>query len=178
MVVDKATQYAASTAAKKGTSNKQIVYNYMMNMQGLMSFSNFFDTERDYETDPNLTPEQNKENTIRNSSMDELELVNSREDPSERKRVDGALVVTPSVFQVSHESEGNILNQLVIVPGVVTDRYSGSWVSVSAKHEYKILTPLLQAVLGGSCDTGGNTGVFIDICNYFPISKTTVYRVE
>ena len=173
IIVDKSTQYAASTAAKKGTSNSTIAYNYAMNMQGLMKFSDFL------AVDPSIDGCNGLELTdapIHCLALRDEDFVPS----TQRKNELNELVVSPSVSTISATNEdGLIVEELTITPGFVDDRFSGMWVSITGRHEYKILTPLLQAVLGGACDSEhGNQGVFINACNYFPITKTTIYRVE
>lgn len=182
IVIDKATEYAASSAAKKGTSNTQVVFNYASNLQGLLGgkdnslmamFSGgtdgnplVMDTSKIDTTD---CKEVNGEEVCRKNGV----FTGSQE------VIDGIKKVTPSNFKISTSNDDGIIdNTVIIVPGTPGERFSGSWLSVTGKHEYKILTPLLQAVLGGSCDTGGNKGIFINTCNYFPITKTVVYRVE
>jgi hypothetical protein len=99
---------------------------------------------------------------------------------TQRKNELNELIVTPSVSTITSYKGALAVDELTITPGFVDDRFSGVWVAITGRHEYEILTPLLQAVLGGSCsaDEGGNRGIFINACNHFPITKTTIYRVE
>ena len=176
MVVDKATQYTAASAAKKGTTNKQLAYNYIMNMQGLMTFEDFLIVDIPINKDGDPTNDV----AFENAAFADLAL-KPHELTTTSQQIDplGQRVVNPSVFKIESKNVDDLtVDTLTIVPGQVVDRYSGSWVSVTGKHEYKILTPLLQAVLGGACDTGANKGVFLTSCNYFPILKSTIYRVE
>lgn len=174
MVVDKATEYSARMAAVKGTPNEEVVFSYIQNMQGMLELEDFL--EQHYSA---------------SSGKNELEFIDEY-DPtiyrftpsdSETEIVDGRpeTTVTPSrlsVNTVPDEEKNNLItDHIEIIPGEVYDRFSSSWVMVGAKHQYKILTPVLQAVLSGKCETG-TKGSFLDFCEYFPISKTAVFRVE
>lgn len=177
MVVDKATQYTAASAAKKGTTNEQLAYNYVMNMQGLMTFEDFLTVDKPVNKDDDPTNDIKFEDAaFSDLVLKDHTLTNTKQVVNELQE----LIINPSVFTIraTNINDDVYLNTLTVVPGQVTDRYSGSWVSVTGKHEYKILTPLLQAVLGGACDTGTNKGVFVSTCNYFPILKSSIYRVE
>lgn len=174
IVVDKATEYSARMAAVKGTPNEEVVFSYIQNMQGMLELNDFL--EEHYSTA---------------TGKNELEFIDEY-DPtiyrfsathSETEIVGGVpeTTVTPSrlsVNTVPDEEKNNLItDHIEIIPGEVYDRFSSSWVMVGTKHQYKILTPVLQAVLSGKCESGVK-GSFLDFCEYFPISKTAVFRVE
>lgn len=176
MVVDKSTQYAARLAAVKGTPNEDVIFAYEQNMQGLMPIEEFLEKE----TDPVKMTERDWRlpGNCEGNPRCELKRAESTvtRDPATNKTVTNT--TNSKLTIVGPATENNvILNTIEVVPGAVSDRFSSAWVMVGAKHEYRILTPVLQAVLSGKCDTG-KKGVFLNYCNYFPITKTSVYRVE
>lgn len=173
IVVDKSTQYSARTAAVKGTSNEDVIYAYVQNMQGIIQKTELLD----YIDDEWKLPGGTDCRGIGTARCKLTDMVST----TERNPTDGNIVTTTENSRLRvvgrPTADGLTLDEIEVVPGAVADRFSSSWVMVGAKHQYKILTPVLQAVLSGKCDSGVK-GVFLKYCNYFPIAKTSVYRVE
>ena len=173
IVVDKSTQYSARTAAVKGTSNEDVIYAYAQNMQGIIQKTDILD----YIGSEWKLPGGTDCREIGNARCKLTDMTST----SERDPATGKIVTTTTNSRLRITSrptdDGVTVNEIEVVPGAVADRFSTSWVMVGAKHQYKILTPVLQAVLSGKCESD-KKGVFLHYCNYFPIAKTSVYRVE